>query len=374
MAEKKIILAVAGAGKTYHICNHIDPSRKSLILTYTNGNIKNIQRELIKTYGEIPSLVTVQTFDSFVYNKVIHPYEPLIFENFKEIPSKTYGVTLQPPPASSLGKGVHRRSNPYYFKKESIWHYIEPKSKRYYLENMCELMLYCKSDLLMTVAKGLNELFDHIWVDEFQDFTQYDFKFLLDLAKKLNNVTFVGDYYQHSSYMGKQNGKPYHRRNGVETPLDEFLETIPKSFQIDKNSLANSRRCCSEVCRLIREATNIPIHSAELNEGKVIWIRDIKQLRKIIENNSIKKLVYNKAQSYTFNAVNWGYSKGDTYDEACVILTGAASQIEDGVYTDKSGTGISRNLLYIALTRSKGNLYLVKEELFSQISREYKKV
>lgn len=374
MAEKSIILAVAGAGKTYHICNHIDPSRKSLILTYTNGNIKNIQKELIRTYGEIPRLITVQTFDSFVYNKVIHPYEPLIFKNFPEIPSKTYGVTLQPPPQPSLLEGVYRRINPFYFKKEHIWHYIEPNSRRYYLQNMSELVLYCKNELLKIVANGLNELFDHIWVDEFQDFTQYDFKFLINLAKKLNNVTFVGDYYQHSSYQGKQNGTPYHRKNGVEIPIDEFLKTIPKSFQLDRNTLSNSRRCSSEVCRLIKAVTNIPIHSAELNEGKVIWIRDIKQLRKIIENDSIKKLVYNKANSYTFNAVNWGYSKGDTYDESCVILTRGTSQIESKVYLDKSGTGISRNLLYIALTRTKGNLYLVTEELFSQISEKYKKV
>ena len=40
---KRVILAVAGAGKTYHICHEIDPTKKNLILAYTHENIHNIQ-------------------------------------------------------------------------------------------------------------------------------------------------------------------------------------------------------------------------------------------------------------------------------------------------------------------------------------------
>ena len=32
---KKVILAVAGAGKTYHICHNIDKNKKNLILIYS---------------------------------------------------------------------------------------------------------------------------------------------------------------------------------------------------------------------------------------------------------------------------------------------------------------------------------------------------
>ena len=51
---KRIILAVAGAGKTYHICHAIDPKKRNLILAFTHENVANIQRELIGAFGAEP--------------------------------------------------------------------------------------------------------------------------------------------------------------------------------------------------------------------------------------------------------------------------------------------------------------------------------
>ena len=65
---KKVILAVAGAGKTYHICHAIDPTKKNLILAYTHENIHNIQKELCDAHGCVPELTTVMTFHAFVYH------------------------------------------------------------------------------------------------------------------------------------------------------------------------------------------------------------------------------------------------------------------------------------------------------------------
>ena len=79
---KRVILAVAGAGKTYHICHEIDPTKRNLILAFTHENIHNIQKELCDAHGCVPELTTVSTFDSFVYHQMILPYEPSIAEHF----------------------------------------------------------------------------------------------------------------------------------------------------------------------------------------------------------------------------------------------------------------------------------------------------
>ena len=68
---KRVILAVAGAGKTYHICHSIDSAKRNLVLAFTHENVLNIQRELIDAFGVIPELTTVSTFDSFVYRNLI---------------------------------------------------------------------------------------------------------------------------------------------------------------------------------------------------------------------------------------------------------------------------------------------------------------
>lgn len=56
---KRVILAVAGAGKTYHICHEIDPAKRNLILAFTHENIYNIQKELCDAHGCVPELTTV---------------------------------------------------------------------------------------------------------------------------------------------------------------------------------------------------------------------------------------------------------------------------------------------------------------------------
>ena len=44
--DKKLVLAVAGSGKTYYICQMLVEDEKNLILAFTHENIKNIRNDL----------------------------------------------------------------------------------------------------------------------------------------------------------------------------------------------------------------------------------------------------------------------------------------------------------------------------------------
>ena len=46
--DKKLILAVAGAGKTYHIIERLDENNRFLIITYTVNNAENLRNDVIK--------------------------------------------------------------------------------------------------------------------------------------------------------------------------------------------------------------------------------------------------------------------------------------------------------------------------------------
>ena len=64
--DKRIILAVAGAGKTYTLCNCLNSNERNMVLAFTNRNIYNIQRELIKQYGTIPEYLWNDLPDSAI--------------------------------------------------------------------------------------------------------------------------------------------------------------------------------------------------------------------------------------------------------------------------------------------------------------------
>ena len=116
--DKRVILAVAGSGKTYHICNSLNPEKKNLILAFTHENIHNIVSELVKAYGKVPELTTVMTFDAFKYRFLLKPYEFSILSSYSPSIPSIKGITTINSPKNSIvknGKSIH---NPLYINKE----------------------------------------------------------------------------------------------------------------------------------------------------------------------------------------------------------------------------------------------------------------
>ena len=105
--DKRVILAVAGAGKTYHICHTIDKEKKNLILAYTHENIHNIKKELLTPDGHVPELTSTMTFDAFVYRCLVCPYEPTIADCFGRCDFRSRGITTVDPPEKGTKKKVN---------------------------------------------------------------------------------------------------------------------------------------------------------------------------------------------------------------------------------------------------------------------------
>ena len=369
---KRVILAVAGAGKTYYICHEIDPAKRNLILAYTHENIHNIQKELCDAHGCVPGLTTVSTFDSFVYHQLILPYEPSIAKHFGCPEFVSRGIcTKDPPSMRILGRGGRMIQNPHYFTKDRLAHYVTNR-RQYYCATLSELVLQVKQNresLIKRAAARLNLFYDCVLIDEFQDFREYDYDLIMALAKQLKDVILVGDYHQHSVSATNNSGKPFVRKSG-DVSYDEFVSELKMAgFEVDLTTLEKSRRCSAEVCDYVSGKLGISIASRGENVGSVIWVDD--RATEILENQRIVKLVYKDAARYSFRAMNWSYSKGDTINEVCVILTERFDQLENKDFTAGGFPTSTLNKLYVAMTRSKGHLYLMSAKTFKKIKQNY---
>lgn len=368
---KQVILAVAGAGKTYHICHHLDPRKRNLIIAFTNENIHNIQRELYNAYGGIPKLTTVSTFDSFVYHQLILPYEPSIAEYFDEPNFISRGILMKEPPSNSqFVKGRKFIKNERYKTKDQLGHYVF--DNQYYCSRLSELALEVKQkgkvNLIRRGAARINLFYDCVLIDEFQDFRKKNYELIMGLSKYLPDVLLVGDYYQHSVSGKNNSGKPFVNSKKETIGFQEFIRNLRKDgFVVDLLTLSKSRRCTKDICKYIRNKLGIQIESCNNNVGSIIWINE--NAEKIIEDSSIIKLVYSEAEKYTFRAMNWSYAKGDTFDEVCVILTDNFENLDDSTFLKDNIPEQTLNKLYVAMTRSRGNLYLIKNSVFKKIKR-----
>ncbi len=370
---KQVILAVAGAGKTYHICHEIQPDKRNLIVAFTHANIKNIQNELLKAYGQIPNSTRIMTFDAFVYHMIIRPYETFIFDFFGEdYKYDETSITIKKPPQQRIKVDGRYVTNKKYNKKEFLQHYMDER-KQYYCETLSELAMYVKrgrKSLIRTAADRINLFFDNVMIDEFQDFREYDYELIVKLSKYLANIVLVGDYHQHSVSGQNNSGKPF-KKDKIEISYEGFIEELRReSFDVDETSLIHSRRCSEEICSYIRDKLGIQIQSAGINAGTVIRPSNIQD---ILDDKNIVKLVYENASRFSFRAVNWSYSKGDTYEAACVILNYSTKKLVEDSFSVATLKTATLNKLYVALTRSKGDLYIVTPDEFDTIKEKYYK-
>lgn len=370
---KRVMLAVAGAGKTHYICHSIQPGKKNLILAYTHENIHNIKHELIKAHGSMPELTNVMTFDSFVYRYLLCPYEPTILKFFGYEGFIRRGITTKEPPPQRIEKNGKIFANPRYFSKDNFRHYITHNGQ-YYCANISELIMLVKENqktLIKKAAAFINCFYDHVLIDEFQDFREYDYELIVALAKETTNILMVGDYYQHSVSATNNTGKPFKKRTG-EVSFQEFKQMLEGlRFEIDETTLKGSRRCPKEVCEFVKSKLKIDIEANNDRDGQIIWLED--NVEAILEDSKITKLVFQNARTYSFNAVNWSYSKGDTMDNVCVILTEKFNKLKFDNFTLTGIPLATINKIYVAMTRTKGNLYFIGYSTFKAVKEKYNK-
>ena len=372
--DKKIILAVAGAGKTYTLCKNVDENKRNIILAFTNQNIKNIIKELDKNYHKTLENTYVYTFDSFKYNFFIRPYEPIIARHFGIKTFASKGVSLKTPPP----KLINGYPNPNYKNNKLFEHYVI--GDKYYCDNLSELILQVKQakeyNLFDIAMKSINNFFDYIYIDEFQDFRQHDYELMEKIIKKSNNIVLVGDYFQHSVNARNNTGKPFKVGNTKETKriitYEEYIELLKKlKLDVDTKTLQRTRRCPESICEFIRKKFNIEIYADNDNKGNIIFLDSIDEIKEVIENDNIIKLVESESKNYKFNCINWGYSKGDTYNDICVILT---EKLENLKERDTIEYTPAINKVYVAMTRTKGDLYIIEKTKFDVIKHNYLKV
>lgn len=359
VAEVK--LAVAGSGKTHWLGNNVSPSKRNILITYTNQNVYNITNSIRLHLGAIPENTIIITYTRFVYYWLIRPYEPSIMIGDTTSQFKSSGIDITTPPE-------HDRNNPGngYYTKDKVLHYLNQYSNKLYSNRLSEL--YCGQNALYkkNARNVISMFFDELYVDEFQDFTEYDYKLLIDLTKATGiKIHYVGDFYQ--SLVSKSNrrgGKPYSKLDN----LAEMVEQLEQhKILVDTKTLRKSWRCSTASCNFVNKKLGIPIECADSHEGKLLQLSEYQSISDVLYNPEITKLMWN-ASTLGFNLFpstnKWGYSKGDTYTDVCVILTSTTDCIlsdQDFVLTPQI-----LHTLYVALTRAKRNVYLIESAVYQR--------
>lgn len=215
-----------------------------------------------------------------------------------------------------------------------------------------------QSGLLTDVKARMEKYFDAFFVDEVQDFAGHDFNFLLGISSANLDMSFVGDFYQHT-YDTSRDGR-------LNESLHDNYEKYKARFTaarmiVDTDSLKKSRRCSATVCSFISEKIGISIDAHDQRESVVRYEDDPASIQALYEDSMTVKLFLKEHYKYGCYSQNWGASKGmDHYRDVCVVLSAdnVKALYNGTLYDINVGT---RNKLYVACSRAKGNLTFVPE-------------
>jgi len=340
--DKRIILAVAGSGKTKFIIDKLCLEKRHLIITYTINNEMNLRERIIAKFGFFPSNVKLTTYFPFLYKFC---YRPSMGYAYRD-----KGMEMNSPPEFT------RR-----LKREDI-RYYRSHGNRFYHNRLALLVLNYRSEFVMN---RLIKYYDNLFVDEFQDFAGHDFNLIGHLVTAPINVYLVGDFYQHTfdtSRDGRTNINLHKSR-------EKYLEKCKQlDLVVDVTTLNNSWRCSNEICSFVSEKLGIEIGSNRSDSTKIKIIDTIEEAIPIIDNNSIIKLFNSASYKYDCSGDNWGAVKGiNNYIDVCVVMTkGAFESLLNDTLQDLAPT--TKSKLYVAITRTRGDLYFMHPDLL----KEYK--
>ena len=159
--------------------------------------------------------------------------------------------------------------------------------------------------------------------------------------------------------------KNLHKR-GASAYLKEFENA---GFLVDTSSLDKTLRCSPSVCIFIQDNIGIQIKSGRGDDTAVVVVDTEPEAVRLFHDDSKVKLFYENSKKYDCYTNNWGKSKGlNKYGDVCVVLNrNTAKLFREGRLGELPD--LTRNKLYVACSRARGDLYILYEDHLRSLKR-----
>lgn len=332
--DKRVVLAVAGAGKTTFIIEQLKEDSRALLVTYTDNNTRNLKNRVIDKFDYIPEGIKILSYFKFLYSycfKPLYGYE-----------LNTKGINFESP----FSMRASKNQDQYYFDKE----------RRVYSNRLALYLMHHKKT--KEVISRLERYFENIFIDEAQDFSSYDFDFLCELTSGTYSLNLVGDFYQRTFATSRDGNKGSSLFKDYNNYTGELTK---KGFVLDVSTLVKSHRCPPDVCNFITDNLGIHIDSHKKASGNIKFIDSDEEVDALFKNDKIVKLFYQNSSKYPGNTDNWGNVKGlDDFEDVCVVLNPTTLKAYKNNTLNKLAP-TTKNKFYVACTRTKKNLYFIDE-------------
>lgn len=333
----KLVIASAGSGKTTLLVKEalLRPDKRIAILTYTNNNISEIKKKFCNKHGGIPKAFDVMTWFSFLLRECTRPYQRSVY-------SKSRVRAIFFPKGRSVKGAPYLETERYYFRN----------GDEIYSDKISRFVIDCEKNSNGLVTKRLADIYDEIFIDEFQDLAGYDLDLLELFLKSRIRMVIVGDPRQYIYATNHSAKNKRYRGVGV---LDLVCKWKASNLcRIETH--AKNYRCNQKVCdfanTLFPNMENMESLNSTATEHDGIFAVSEDKVHKYISHYEPAVLRYDRnANTYGYPAQNFGNAKGLQFDRVLIIPHGPIRKyLQDGNVKDVEK---SLEKFYVAVTRAR---------------------
>lgn len=341
-SHNKVVIASAGSRKTTSLVEEaikLDSSHQVLITTYTNENVKIIQRCITDKIGYIPDNIKIESLFKFYLHDGVRPYQKSLTD-------------------LDIIKTINFISKPSFFtKKSNIRQYYFDKSGNIYSDKVSDFIYSVNEQTDGDVVKRLEKNYDHIFIDEVQDLCGYDLEILKVLFGSKINIVVVGDPRQATFDTNNSSKNKGYKGQGI---YDFFAELNKKGLcELVENNV--SYRCNQTICdfadSIYPELSKTTSKNNEVtgHDGMFeIHRSDVEDY--VTKHNPIVLRYDKRANTEGLVAMNIGMSKGNTFERVLIFPTNPMKKFLQNKNPSDAG---DRNKFYVAVTRAKYSVAFV---------------
>ena len=335
-------MCAAGGGKTTRIVGESVAlgQARTLLVTYTRNNRREIERKLYVHGPVIPSNIEVMTWFSFLLWELARPYRRALHEH------RIDGL-----------QWVEGRSVPYIPESNTAAHYFAA-SRHIYSDKISKFICECDRLTHGAVMRRLAMRFDQILIDEIQDMAGYDLEVLELILRAGIKVRMVGDHRQAT----------FRTNMGNKNSAYAGFKIIKKFQQWEKAGLVSlsyeqhTFRCHQHIADLgdslfPSEPPTKSLNATTTGHDGVFIIPTAKVSAYVATFAPQVLRLDRKTLCAGQLAMNFGESKGLTFDRVLIFPHGLAKKwLSTGnlVHVEKSVTK-----MYVGVTRAKHSLAFV---------------
>lgn len=336
-SSNRAIIASAGSGKTTFLVNQAlsQPGKKIAILTYTNNNINEIKKSFREKNGGIPKDVDVFTWFGFQLHECARPYQRSVY-------SERRVRTINFPKGRSPRYVLHSNTEQYYFRN----------GDEIYSDKLSHFIIDCEEKSNGLVTQRLAEIYDDVYIDEFQDLAGYDLDLLEIFLRAGIHMTIVGDPRQCTYTTNNSAKNSQYRGMGI---LDLVRKWEASNLcQIETH--AKSYRCNQKICdfadRLWPGMDKTVSHNRSATDHDGTFVVSKGNLHEYVRTFDPVILRYSsRTETHGYSALNFGNAKGLGFHRVLIIPHGPIRKyLIRGNVKDVEG---SLEKFYVAVTRAR---------------------